>query len=44
MFFKGSQYNIPVDIYLPLTYPQTPPLVYVRPTASMALKDVSVHS
>ncbi|GMI12659.1 hypothetical protein TrLO_g4164 [Triparma laevis f. longispina] len=43
MFFKGSQYNIPVDVYLPLTYPQTPPLVYVRPTASMALKDGHRH-
>ncbi|GMH77205.1 hypothetical protein TrST_g6539 [Triparma strigata] len=43
MFFKGSQYNIPVDVYLPLTYPSTPPLVYVRPTKSMALKEGHRH-
>mmetsp|Transcript_20282 Transcript_20282/g.40584 ORF Transcript_20282/g.40584 Transcript_20282/m.40584 type:complete len:318 (+) Transcript_20282:365-1318(+) len=43
MFFKGSQYNIPVDIYLPLDYPSRPPLVYVRPTATMALKEGHRH-
>ena len=43
MFHKGSQYNIPVDIYVPLAYPSRPPLTYVRPTPSMALKSGHRH-
>jgi hypothetical protein len=28
------QYNIPVDAYLLESYPETPPVLYVRPTPS----------
>ncbi|CAM9880227.1 unnamed protein product, partial [Phaeothamnion confervicola] len=38
IFFRGTQYNIPVEIYITENYPDTPPMVYVRPTPGMALK------
>ncbi|EDO39177.1 predicted protein [Nematostella vectensis] len=40
--FRGSTYNIPVCIFLQETHPFIPPLVYVRPTSTMAIK-VSKH-
>jgi len=33
IYYKGSQYNIPVVIWLLETYPAIPPKCYVTPTA-----------
>ncbi|CAM9303641.1 unnamed protein product [Choristocarpus tenellus] len=38
MTYRGHTYNTPVEIYLPESYPQTPPMVYVRPQTGMSLK------
>ena len=38
----GSTYNIPVLIWITETFPFVPPLAYVKPTSSMAIK-VSKH-
>jgi ESCRT-I complex subunit TSG101 len=43
MFYKGAQYNIPVDMYLPYDYPNRPPMIYVRPTQGMQLKSGHKH-
>ena len=43
MDYRGAAYNIPVDVYLPPPYPHRPPAVYVRPTASMAIKPNHPH-
>jgi hypothetical protein len=34
MFYAFTQYNIPVDAYLLESYPEAPPVLYVRPTPS----------
>jgi len=36
--FRGETYNIPVCVLLQESHPYVPPLVYVRPTISMAIK------
>jgi len=36
--YQGNTYNIPMEIFITEGYPMTPPMCYVRPTASMALK------
>ncbi|ELU15363.1 hypothetical protein CAPTEDRAFT_155778 [Capitella teleta] len=36
--FKGSTYNIPICLWLMTTHPYNPPMVYVRPTATMQIK------
>ncbi|GJQ12312.1 hypothetical protein GpartN1_g4711.t1 [Galdieria partita] len=36
--YKERSYNIPVSIWIPIGYPQYPPLVHVVPTSSMILK------
>ncbi|KAI9136757.1 UEV domain-containing protein [Paraphysoderma sedebokerense] len=36
--FRGSTYNIPIEIWVPLTYPSTPPICFVRPTPTMLVK------
>lgn len=41
--YRGSQYNIPVDIYLCETYPDAPPVCYVRPTPDMMVKPGHRH-
>lgn len=38
MIFVGVTYNIPVCVLLQEDHPYVPPLVYVRPTSSMAIK------
>jgi len=38
MYYKGSKYNIPLAIWLPESYPRTPPHVYVEPTPDMVIK------
>jgi ESCRT-I complex subunit TSG101 len=35
--FKGSRYNIPIQIYLSDLHPYTPPIAYVRPTPDMSI-------
>ena len=32
--FRGATYNIPSEIFLMESYPNTPPIAYIRPTAS----------
>ena len=36
--YRGQQYNIPIEIFLPDAYPDQPPKAFVRPTASMIVK------
>ncbi|KAJ3022399.1 UNVERIFIED_CONTAM: hypothetical protein HDU68_009171 [Siphonaria sp. JEL0065] len=36
--FRGVVYNIPVAVWLPLTYPRHPPLAFVTPTANMLVR------
>ncbi|XP_055335631.1 tumor susceptibility gene 101 protein-like isoform X2 [Paramacrobiotus metropolitanus] len=36
--YKGSTYNIPVQIWLMDTHPQNPPFCYVKPTPDMKIK------
>lgn len=36
--YKGSVYNIPIQIWLLTSHPFNAPLVYVRPTANMMIK------
>jgi len=43
IFYRGSQYNIPVDIYIPENYPSRPPQAFVRPTNDMLLKPNHRH-
>eukprot|EP01039_Chlorochromonas_danica_P008593 gene8593-9469_t len=38
IFYGGSQYNIPVEIFIPLNYPNECPKMFVRPTANMTIK------
>lgn len=37
--FRSNWYHIPVCIYLRKDHPETPPIVYVRPTAKMTIKE-----
>ena len=43
MSYKGSTYNIPVDMYLPPQYPHRPPVIFVRPTPGMMIKPNHQH-
>ncbi len=36
--FLGANYNIPVCLWLMDTHPYNPPMVFVRPTATMQIK------
>lgn len=33
----GQTYGIPIEVWIPKLYPSSPPLIYVRPTASMRI-------
>lgn len=35
--YRGNQYNIPIELQLP-SYPDSPPICFVRPTESMLIK------
>lgn len=35
---QGAKYNIPVSLWLPETYPNVPPIMYVVPTPDMIIK------
>ena len=37
-FIVGANYNIPVCLWLMDTHPYNPPMVFVRPTATMQIK------
>ena len=41
--YRGQQYNIPVEIFLPEAYPDQPPKAFVRPTSSMIVKPGHRH-
>ena len=43
MVYRGASYNIPIDIYLPPTYPVRPPIIYVRPVSTMMIKEGHRH-
>lgn len=36
--FIGSNYNIPITIWLPKQFPKIPPIPRVTPTANMSIK------
>lgn len=36
--YKGKTYNIPISIYLMDTHPYNPPIIYVKPTPTMQIK------
>jgi ESCRT-I complex subunit TSG101 len=38
IYYQGSQYNIPIDIYLYEAYPRICPKIFVRPTSNMMVK------
>ena len=35
ILFRGSTYNIPAELYFPKEFPEVPPIVFIRPTASL---------
>jgi ESCRT-I complex subunit TSG101 len=35
IFFRHTQYNVPMDFWLPASYPAEPPVLYVTPTRQM---------
>lgn len=43
IYFRGAKYNIPVSIYLPVTYPHSSPTCYVTPTPDMRVKANHLH-
>jgi UEV domain len=36
--YRASPYNIPVAIWIPVEYPMSPPIFYVRPTSNMLVR------
>lgn len=36
--FRGNSYNIPIDTWIPSTYPLEAPIVYVTPTPDMVVR------
>ncbi|KDO23823.1 hypothetical protein SPRG_11255 [Saprolegnia parasitica CBS 223.65] len=43
IYYNGSQYNIPVEIWMPEAYPFAAPTCYVRPTADMMIRPGHPH-
>jgi ESCRT-I complex subunit TSG101 len=41
--FRSNQYNIPLEIFLMKDYPRTPPIAFVRPTATMEVRQKHRH-
>lgn len=39
--YRQTQYNIPIELWLPHDYPHVAPLLYVRPTAQMVIKQTA---
>ena len=38
ILFQGATYNIPICIWLMDTHPYNPPMVFVKPTSTMQIK------
>lgn len=43
MIYRGNAYHIPIDLHFPPNYAVRPPIVYVRPVASMMIKQGHKH-
>ncbi|CAI5728386.1 unnamed protein product [Peronospora effusa] len=43
IFYRGNQYNIPIEFWIVETYPMTSPVCFVRPTADMMVKPGHPH-
>ena len=43
IYFQAQQYNIPIDLFLPESYPRVVPKLYVRPTANMVVHPNHPH-
>ncbi|CAI5735052.1 unnamed protein product [Hyaloperonospora brassicae] len=43
IFYRGNQYNIPVELWIVEKYPMASPVCYVRPTADMMVKPGHKH-
>lgn len=43
IFYRSNQYNIPVEFWVVETYPLSPPVCFVRPTADMMVKPGHPH-
>jgi len=43
MVYAGTTYHIPIEMYIPPHYPTQAPIVYVRPIATMVIKDRHPH-
>ncbi|KAL3776383.1 hypothetical protein ACHAW5_011049 [Stephanodiscus triporus] len=43
MTYCGVIYHIPIEMFLPPLYPARPPIVFVRPTATMSIKASHKH-
>jgi len=43
MTYRGVTYNLPIDVFLPPPYPLRPPTVFVRPVATMAIRENHRH-
>jgi len=43
IFYNGTQYNIPVNIWIIEAYPFSPPVCYVTPTPGMIIKSKHRH-
>lgn len=43
MTYCGVTYHIPIEMFLPPLYPARPPIVFVRPTATMSIKASHKH-
>ena len=37
-YYKGKQYNFPIEIWLLTSFPESAPLVFVRPTSTMSIR------
>lgn len=37
-YYKGKQYNFPIEIWLYTSFPESAPLVFVRPTSTMNIR------
>lgn len=37
-YFQNSVYRIPIEVWVPKTYPQAPPIVFVTPTQDMMIQ------
>jgi len=37
-YYKGKQYNFPIEMWLLTSFPESAPLVFVRPTSTMSIR------